>query len=287
VEACAAPPAPVALLDTPYVSSPVQAMPGMKQLAQEHRLFTEQVTQRQTTAAGTKQIAVSTGDVSGGQQPGTGTGVALPVAPWPTSPSSKQEQKQMWKLAGQAANVAVQVIPALYQTFTEGIDATAQQAWGCAAYQNLADCGWTALNIIAELASDGEGAPLTDITEPVAEDNIDMSSWVSPPRPKTYQTYVKHNPETGQYYAGKTSGYGTPRENVAQRDYGHAYNKKGFGPAQLDQSSANEDAIKGREQMLIDYFVSRGVSGNYDKNPVVTNREYYIQQAISEFGPLP
>jgi len=104
---------------------------------------------------------------------------------------------------------------------------------------------------------------------------------------KTYQTYIKINAETGQVYAGRTSGYGTPRENIAHRNYGHAYNKRGFGPAQLDQSSTNEDAIKGREQMLIDYYVSLGISGNRDLKPVVTNREYFIQQAIDEFGPLP
>ena len=104
--------------------------------------------------------------------------------------------------------------------------------------------------------------------------------------PRTFQTYIKENPETGKIYAGKTSGYGTPLENVAQRDYGHEYNDLGYGPAQLDQSSTNEDAIKGREQMLIDYFDSQGISGNYEKNPVVTNREYYIQQAINEFGRL-
>jgi hypothetical protein len=97
---------------------------------------------------------------------------------------------------------------------------------------------------------------------------------------RTFQTYVKKNSETGKIYAGMTSGYGTPLENVVQRDYGHAYNDKGYGPAQLDRSSANEDAIKGREQMLIDYFDSQGISGNDDKNPWVTNRESYIQQAI-------
>jgi hypothetical protein len=79
----------------------------------------------------------------------------------------------------------------------------------------------------------------------------------------------------------------TALENVARRDYGHAYNKRGFGPAQLDQSSENAAAITGTEQMLIDYYVSLGISGNRDLHPVVTNRDYFIQQAINEFGPLP
>jgi hypothetical protein len=89
---------------------------------------------------------------------------------------------------------------------------------------------------------------------------------------------------TGKVYAGRTSGYGTPLQNIALRDYGHDYNDLGYGPAQLDQSSTNADAIRGRKQMLIDYFVSLGISGNRDRNPVVTNRVYYIEQAINEFG---
>jgi hypothetical protein len=39
--------------------------------------------------------------------------------------------------------------------------------------------------------------------------------------------------------------------------------------------------------MLIDNYVNLGISGNRDLHPVVTNREYFIQQAINEFGPLP
>jgi RHS repeat-associated protein len=124
--------------------------------------------------------------------------------------------------------------------------------------------------------------------QPSEEDLMAFAaSWVSELPPMTYQTYIKKNPETGQVYAGKTSGRGTPLRNVTQRNYGHAYNKKGFGPAQLDKSSTNEDAIKGREQMLIDYYISLGISGNSDRNPLVTNRESCIQQAINEFGPLP
>ena len=116
---------------------------------------------------------------------------------------------------------------------------------------------------------------------------IDLGPWGFIKRSvMTYQTYTKVNPQTGQVYAGKTSGLGSPLENVARRDSGHVYSKRGFGPAQLDQSSTNKDAISGREQMLIDYYVSLGRSGNVDKNPVVTNREDFIQQAINEFGPI-
>ena len=44
----------------------------------------------------------------------------------------------------------------------------------------------------------------------------------------------------------------TPRKNVEKRDKKHHMNEKGFGPAILDKSSTNKDAIRGREQQLID-----------------------------------
>jgi hypothetical protein len=106
---------------------------------------------------------------------------------------------------------------------------------------------------------------------------------------KTYQTYTKVNPETGQVYAGRTSGYGTPLENIAARDYGHEYNDPGFGPAQLDQSSTNYLAIRGREQMLIEYYRAQGISPNVYNGIRPTNPDYEpaIQAAINEFGLLP
>jgi RHS repeat-associated protein len=36
---------------------------------------------------------------------------------------------------------------------------------------------------------------------------------------KTYQTYTKTNPATGEVYTGRTSGRGTAEQNVAARDY--------------------------------------------------------------------
>ena len=37
---------------------------------------------------------------------------------------------------------------------------------------------------------------------------------------RTYQTYTKTNPKTGKVYSGRTSGTGTPAENV-RRDANH------------------------------------------------------------------
>ncbi len=68
---------------------------------------------------------------------------------------------------------------------------------------------------------------------------------------KTYQTYTKPAKDPNEKpYSGKTSGKGTPEENVAKRDKNHHKNDK-YGPAELDKSSKNSDAIRGREQQLI------------------------------------
>ena len=56
---------------------------------------------------------------------------------------------------------------------------------------------------------------------------------------RSYPTYVKVNADTGEVYAGRTSGFDTPLENIAARDTSCAYDDLGFGPAQLDQSSAS------------------------------------------------
>ena len=109
---------------------------------------------------------------------------------------------------------------------------------------------------------------------------------------KTYQTYTKTNSETGEVYGGRTSGTGDPAENVAARDRNHHMNEKGFGPAVLDKSSSNPDAIRGREQMLIESNGGAksqgGTSGNAingisPKNP---KRDQYLEAAENEFGPI-
>lgn len=65
-------------------------------------------------------------------------------------------------------------------------------------------------------------------------------------------------------------------------------NDKGFGPAELESSSNSYEAIRGREQDLIDYFggakSTGGTSGNAingisDKNPKKTY--IYLHQEMS------
>lgn len=108
---------------------------------------------------------------------------------------------------------------------------------------------------------------------------------------KTYQTYTKVNAETGVVYSGKTSGKGTPLQNIARRDAGHHMNQQGFGPAQLDKSSANPQAIRGREQQLIERNGGAqsqgGTSGNKINgiSPQNPNGAACRAAAIKEFGP--
>jgi|GEM_PF-511555 len=110
---------------------------------------------------------------------------------------------------------------------------------------------------------------------------------------KTYQTYTKENPKTGEVYTGRTSGTGTHAQNVAKRDgkTHHMNDKdKGFGPAQLDKSSPKKDAIRGREQQMIESQGGAkskgGTSGNAINGVSPTNkkREQYLDEAKKAFG---
>ncbi|WP_052308564.1 RHS repeat domain-containing protein [Solitalea canadensis] len=101
---------------------------------------------------------------------------------------------------------------------------------------------------------------------------------------KTYQTYTKASPIPGEPpYVGRTSGEGTPLENIAKRDVSHHMNEQGFGPAELDMSSTDKNAIRGREQQQIDNSggakskkgtSSNAIQGISDKNP---KKEIYMQ----------
>jgi len=107
---------------------------------------------------------------------------------------------------------------------------------------------------------------------------------------KTFQTYTKPNITTGEVYGGRTSGKGTPQENIQARDANHHMNKEGYGPAKLDKSSTNKEAIRGREQQIIDKNggakSQKGTSGNAingisDTNP---KKQTYIEEAKKQFG---
>ena len=110
---------------------------------------------------------------------------------------------------------------------------------------------------------------------------------------KTHQTYTKTNESTGEVYSGKTSGKGTPEANVRNRDSKQdhqAKNTSGYGPAVRDKTSTNKDAIRGREQQLIESNGGAksqgGTSGNiYNSvSPTNKNAPKYQAEAKKEFG---
>jgi len=71
---------------------------------------------------------------------------------------------------------------------------------------------------------------------------------------KTYTTYTRDHP-VKPTYSGKTSGTGTPEQQVAKRTAQPDHKAKtadGYGPATVDKNSSNPDAIAGREQRLIE-----------------------------------
>lgn len=94
----------------------------------------------------------------------------------------------------------------------------------------------------------------------------------------------------GKVYSGRTSGKGTPMENIRTRDVNHHMNSKGYGIAVLDKSSYSYQAIRGREQMLIDHHGGAqsmgGISGNVINAIGMNNRnrEIYLDAAKGEFG---
>lgn len=110
----------------------------------------------------------------------------------------------------------------------------------------------------------------------------------TPASVRTFQTYTKTNPLTGEVYSGRTSGYGTPLENIQARDSGHAYNSQGFGPAVLDRTSTSASAIRGREQQLIDWYRGLGISANKINgvSPSNPRQQDYLDAAINEFGGI-
>jgi RHS repeat-associated protein len=107
---------------------------------------------------------------------------------------------------------------------------------------------------------------------------------------RTYQTYTKLNSKTGQTYSGRTSGLGTAEQNLALRDRTHHMNEEGYGPAQLDKSSENADAIRGREQQNIEANGGAqsegGTSGNAINGVSPNNPKagQYANAAEEEFG---
>jgi len=109
---------------------------------------------------------------------------------------------------------------------------------------------------------------------------------------RIYLTYFKKNQFTGQIYCGRTSGFGNIRNIIRNRDRKHHKNKDGFGAAQVDKVSENSEAIRGREQQLIDEHggakSSGGTSGNIINAIGLRNkkRNKYLAAALKLFGAV-
>ena len=95
---------------------------------------------------------------------------------------------------------------------------------------------------------------------------------------KSYQTYTRYNPRTKVCYTGRTSGEGTPEQNVAERSRQQAHlTDEGFLPGVLDKSSTNYLAIRGREQLVMEVNGRARSAGGASRNVI---------NGISEFNPL-
>ena len=108
---------------------------------------------------------------------------------------------------------------------------------------------------------------------------------------KNYETYTRYNPATGQCYSGRTSGYGTPNQNIAARAAGQPLlNGEGFDRPVLDRSSPDSYPIRGREQQMIDLNGGAQSSGGSSRNkingiaPLNPLRSNYLGNATADFG---
>jgi hypothetical protein len=94
-------------------------------------------------------------------------------------------------------------------------------------------------------------------------------------------------------YSGRTSGTGTPQQQVQARTSAPDHQQKttqGYGPGVVDKSSSNAAAIRGREQQLIEQNGGAqsqgGTSGNAINgvSPTNPNVTTYKQACEREFG---
>jgi len=111
---------------------------------------------------------------------------------------------------------------------------------------------------------------------------------------KIFLTYIKKKISTGEIYVGRTSGEvdeindANLQKVLRKRDNSHQKNKDGYGFAEIDNASENSDAIRGREDMLIEYNKAQNKSGNKYRGISLRNkrRTRYLQAAIAVFGTL-
>ena len=94
---------------------------------------------------------------------------------------------------------------------------------------------------------------------------------------RTFATYTLTNPATGQVYVGRCSGFGDIENIVIRRMRSHKYYKRGFTIIQIDkamQGKYSKQAIRGREQQLIDCFGGIGNKNVANKIRAVAKINY-------------
>lgn len=112
-----------------------------------------------------------------------------------------------------------------------------------------------------------------------------------------YVTYIRrHTTIDGLVYSGRTGGLGSVDKILEARSKSKDHLERtaqGYGPLELDRVSYYKNSIRGREQMLIDFYGGAqsigGTSGNKINGiwPFNYKREMYMLAAEAEFGSLP
>lgn len=140
------------------------------------------------------------------------------------------------------------------------------------------------------MASEGVGASGLPFVLPL------LLSGDTSQRPKDYLTYTRTNPNTSQVYSGRTSGDSSlsTATILSNRAAGQPLlNTSGFSPPVLDQRSSNYDAIRGREQQLIDFNGGAQSVGGAARNMINGVSDYnlngwdYMNESNKLFGTLP
>ena len=202
-----------------------------------------------------------------------------------------------YQTAQRECNTTSEKIAYMAGTLITGYAAGKAASWGANKLKNLAN---KALPKLKTAVQEGAGKLASKISKGLSSSgsgrmNRNRGFVVNPfykGGKKTFQTYTKKNPVTGEVYSGRTSGIGTPAENVRKRDANHHMNDKGFGPAVLDKTSDNYEAIRGREQILIDNYGGAqsmgGTSGNAINGigPNNKKKDIYINAAKGEFEDI-
>jgi len=108
---------------------------------------------------------------------------------------------------------------------------------------------------------------------------------------KTYQIYAKTKQGANgadELYIGRTSGRGSPEANVKARDSRHHMTNKGFGASQVLLTTKSPNAIRGLEQIGMDYGRSIGQMANQIRGISLSNPNLgsYLQAAQRQVTEL-